>query len=134
MTSSITEHRCNPPQPLPPRDTTPEQHSPQVWRCLSCGSDWHQDYQPGLGWTWHKPATSVRTDTPPVRSGRGTVITVKRHCNGCGRSLGDATALELVIACEGRPLPDVRLECGCASIGDRVRIEAAALAESDDDA
>ncbi len=41
-------------------------------------------------------------------------ITVQRCCNGCGRSLGDATDDELNAAVAGAPLPDVRDECGCA--------------------
>lgn len=42
-----------------------------------------------------------------------TIITVHRHCNGCGRDLGDATNFELDLAVLGAALPDVREECGC---------------------
>ncbi len=42
-----------------------------------------------------------------------TTIHVHRSCNGCGRSLGDATPDELSRAITGSALPDVRPECGC---------------------
>jgi hypothetical protein len=45
----------------------------------------------------------------------GRRITMKRACNGCGRRLGDVTSAEMDAAIEGRPLPDVRDECGCSS-------------------
>lgn len=43
----------------------------------------------------------------------GTRVVTKRACNGCGRLLGDARLSEIVAASNGRPLPDVRAECGC---------------------
>ena len=55
---------------------------------------------------------STRPDTA-VRRRPGGHITVKRACNGCGKSLGDATSAELDAAMCGSPFPDVRLECGC---------------------
>jgi hypothetical protein len=56
-----------------------------------------------------------RTFTPPreTESG-GTRITVHRHCDSCGRDIGDATREELEAAIAGAPLPDVAAECGCA--------------------
>jgi hypothetical protein len=53
-----------------------------------------------------------RHKTPIVRNpdGSGT-ITVQRCCNGCGYSLGDATFIEIQLAIDGLPLPDVRMEC-----------------------
>ena len=45
-------------------------------------------------------------------------MTVQRCCNGCGRSLGDVTEQEIECAVAGRPLPDVRQECGCANGGE----------------
>lgn len=58
--------------------------------------------------------TNPRPWTPdrPSTSG-GRRITVKRMCNGCGRALGDVTHDEIEAAVAGRPLPDVREECGC---------------------
>ena len=58
---------------------------------------------------------STRTDTADRRRPGGKTITVKRACNGCGKSLGDATSAELDAAMCGSPFPDVRLECGCAT-------------------
>lgn len=55
----------------------------------------------------------MRPDTPPVRAQQATFYTTKRSCNGCGRTLGDATVDELRCAIEGSCLPDVRHECGC---------------------
>ena len=55
-----------------------------------------------------------RPNTPPRKGDDGiTHITVHRHCNGCGRDLGDATNFELDLAVLGAALPDVREECGC---------------------
>ena len=55
-----------------------------------------------------------RQNTPPLKLADGTTrITVHRHCNGCGRDLGDATNFELDLAVLGAALPDVREECGC---------------------
>lgn len=57
----------------------------------------------------------TRTHTPPRTTESGsTIIKVQRACNGCHRSLGDATDIELDAAMNGEPLPDVRAECGCA--------------------
>lgn len=59
---------------------------------------------------------SPRPWTPDVHDLDGrTTVTVKRSCNGCGRSLGDASAAELLGAVAGLALPDVRRECGCAT-------------------
>jgi len=56
----------------------------------------------------------TRPNTPARANDDGsTTITVKRHCNGCDASVGDATADEILIAMHGQPLPDVRAECGC---------------------
>ena len=55
-----------------------------------------------------RPATPTYVDVEGIKH-----LTVQRSCNGCGESLGDATSDELDAAMEGRPLPDVRLECGC---------------------
>lgn len=57
-----------------------------------------------------------RPDTPDVKTERGKRITVKRMCNGCGRSLGDVTDAELDAAVSGARLPDVREECGCKAV------------------
>lgn len=58
-----------------------------------------------------------RPTTEPVRyqddDGRQwTKRKVQRVCNGCGRSLGDATEAEIEGAIYG-DLPDVTDECGC---------------------
>ncbi len=58
-------------------------------------------------------STRVHTPTLHRPDGGKTTITVQRVCNGCQKSLGDATEAELEAAVAGRPLPDVRLECGC---------------------
>lgn len=59
-------------------------------------------------------AAGKRPWTPDEKiEGGGTRITVKRCCNGCGRQLGDVTDAEMDATIEGRPLPDVRAECGC---------------------
>lgn len=55
-----------------------------------------------------------RPTTPDRKNPDGTTtITVQRACNGCGRTLGDATTVELDCAYMGLPLPDVTAECGC---------------------
>lgn len=52
--------------------------------------------------------------TDPVKLPEGgTMHTVKRCCNGCGRQIGDVTDEEISAAINGRSLPDVRDECGC---------------------
>ncbi|TXS16060.1 hypothetical protein EAO71_35125 [Streptomyces sp. ms191] len=54
----------------------------------------------------------ARPDTPPRRNDGGTTTRrVKRACNACGYTLGDATDMEIAAAMEGRALPDVRDEC-----------------------
>jgi hypothetical protein len=54
----------------------------------------------------------ARHRTPEVRNPDGSrSITVQRCCNGCGESLGDVTMIEIELAIDGRPLPDVRAEC-----------------------
>lgn len=54
----------------------------------------------------------MRPDTQPRRNDAGTTTRrVKRACNGCGNTLGDATDAELDAAMAGRELPDVRGEC-----------------------
>lgn len=69
--------------------------------------------------TTSPPATSTtepvaRPFTSATPNADGSVtITIHRHCNGCNRDLGDATAQELAAADAGVPLPDVRAECGC---------------------
>jgi hypothetical protein len=66
------------------------------------------------------PATSHRPRTPDLirydDAGNETsrTVTMQRACNGCGRRIGDVTEAELDAAVAGRPLPDVREECGCA--------------------
>jgi hypothetical protein len=64
--------------------------------------------------TANEPERMTRPNTPdvPLPDG-GTRVTVKRSCNGCGRSLGDASGVELDAAMSGAPLADVRDECGC---------------------
>lgn len=57
--------------------------------------------------------TPGRTWTDPMKVDGGKQLTVKRCCNGCGRSLGDATEAELDAAYAGHPLPGVTAECGC---------------------
>lgn len=53
-----------------------------------------------------------RRRTPDVRNPDGMVtVTIQRCCNGCGEPLGDATMTEIELATDGKPLPDVRLEC-----------------------
>lgn len=54
----------------------------------------------------------TRPDTPDrhLTSG-GTVIRLKRACNGCGQYVGDATEAEIVAVIDGHGLPDVRDEC-----------------------
>jgi hypothetical protein len=54
----------------------------------------------------------LRHRTPEVRDANGRRhITVQRCCNGCGDPLGDVTMIEINLAIDGRPLPDVRPEC-----------------------
>lgn len=57
----------------------------------------------------------TRTFTPPRKTETGTRITVHRHCDTCGRDIGDATAEELEASVAGAPLPDVADECGCVA-------------------
>lgn len=57
--------------------------------------------------------TPGRSWTEDVRVEGGGIITIKRACNGCQRLLGDVLDAELEAAISGRPLPDVRDECGC---------------------
>lgn len=57
-----------------------------------------------------RPCTPDHVDLTGI-----TRVTVKRSCNGCGSTLGDATTTELDAAIDGAPLPDVTLECGCWS-------------------
>lgn len=57
---------------------------------------------------------TARPNTPNrTLPGGREEITIKRCCNGCGRSLGDATEAEMEAAIFGASLPDVRDECGC---------------------
>lgn len=57
---------------------------------------------------------SARPWTPDVTNDEGvTTVLMKRACNGCHRLIGDVTYEEIDAAIEGRPLPDVRAECGC---------------------
>lgn len=63
---------------------------------------------------------STRKSTPVRRRDGVSHLTVHRICNGCGADLGDANAEELDAAQAGRPLPDVRLECGCFGREERV--------------
>jgi hypothetical protein len=58
----------------------------------------------------------VRTSTPAREvvgdDGRTrTQFIVQRHCNGCGRGIGNATEAECLAPAMGLPLPDVRSEC-----------------------
>lgn len=56
-----------------------------------------------------------RTFTPHQKTeSGGTRITVHRHCDSCGRDIGDASREELDAAIAGAPLSDVSEECGCA--------------------
>lgn len=64
-----------------------------------------------IRWQYLDTYTRPFTDTARLPGG-GSRVTVKRCCNGCGRELGDATEAELDAAMVGRPLPDVRDECG----------------------
>lgn len=58
----------------------------------------------------------MRTNTPPeVLPDGGTRMTMKRACNGCHQTIGDATDAELDAAIDGRPLPDVTGECPTCS-------------------
>jgi hypothetical protein len=53
-----------------------------------------------------------RLRTPDRRNDDGsTTITVQRCCNGCGDPIGDVTFIEINLAIDGLPLPDVRPEC-----------------------
>ena len=53
-----------------------------------------------------------RRRTPDRVSEDGsTTLTIQRCCNGCGESLGDVTMIEINLAIDGLPLPDVRMEC-----------------------
>lgn len=57
----------------------------------------------------------ARTSTPDRINADGSkTIRIKRACNGCGRDIGDASESELNAVVDGRPLPDVREECGCS--------------------
>lgn len=63
-----------------------------------------------------------RKNTPIEDLGNGrTRVTVKRICNGCGRSLGDALDSELDAAINHQPMPDVRDECTCLQVDDSTR-------------
>lgn len=60
------------------------------------------------------PAVAGRPSTSATPNADGSLtITIHRHCNGCGRDLGDATAAEVAAADAGQELPDVRAECRC---------------------
>lgn len=64
------------------------------------------------------PAPAGRPSTPPREDpSGGMTITIQRACNGCGTSLGNATAAELDAAAAGRPQPDVTDECPSCSPG-----------------
>lgn len=55
-----------------------------------------------------------RPSTPDrIMPSGGRRITVKRCCNGCFAEIGDVSDMEMQLAIAGRPLPDVREECGC---------------------
>ncbi|MFG2306941.1 DUF4326 domain-containing protein [Actinacidiphila glaucinigra] len=58
-------------------------------------------------------AANPRTWTPKEQlPDGGRRITMKRHCNGFGRRLGDVTTWEVLLATHWSvPLPDVRDEC-----------------------
>lgn len=60
---------------------------------------------------------SDRPWTPDRKTETGTVITVKRACNGCGQLLGDVTEEEIERGIAGLPLTDVRGECRTCSAG-----------------
>lgn len=63
-----------------------------------------------------------RKNTPIEDLGNGrTRVTVKRICNGCVRSLGDALDSELDAAINHQPMPDVRHECTCLDVDDSQR-------------
>jgi len=71
--------------------------------------------------------TMPRKDTADVVTVRpgpnGTVrksrrVTIKRSCDGCGESLGDATEAELEAAMCGHTLPSVAAEHGCQTGAD----------------
>ena len=60
----------------------------------------------------HEHDILPRHKTPPSTFPDGSQsITVQRCCNGCGDTLGDVTMAEIECAIDGRPLPDVRMEC-----------------------
>lgn len=63
-------------------------------------------------------ARGTRPWTDPINHhpGAGSVLTLKRACNGCGDLLGDATDLEIAAAIAGDPLPDTTIECGCTPV------------------
>lgn len=68
----------------------------------------------GASSTGERPSTASphRYWTPDrPRPAGGTVISVKRACNGCGNLLGDVTDDELGRAIAGLPAADVRAEC-----------------------
>lgn len=68
---------------------------------------------------------TTRLNTPDLTLPDGsTRITVKRCCNGCGRSLGDVTDAEMDACISGAPLPDVTTECGCGPAGAHPIIQA----------
>lgn len=68
--------------------------------------------------TRHLDGESLSTRRHTESTGdRPRRITIQRSCNGCQKSLGDATPDELGRAADGLPLPDVTLECGCNAPG-----------------
>ncbi|WP_128378513.1 hypothetical protein [Streptomyces cavernae] len=61
------------------------------------------------------PPTGSNTPARPLTSG-GRAVRVKRACNGCGHTIGDATDAEIEACIAGTPLPDNRDQCPhCAS-------------------
>lgn len=57
------------------------------------------------------PEPTGRPHTPNRRTSGGITVTVKRACNGCGHTLGDATDAEIEACIAGLPMPDVRDQC-----------------------
>jgi hypothetical protein len=67
---------------------------------------------------WANPRSNTPNEEYIDEAGhRRSVISSKRHCNGCGQALGDPTGWEMDCAVAGIGLPDVRPECPTCTPG-----------------
>lgn len=114
MTANLPGTTCDEPSPATPNRRC--QHT--VIDGLHHGD--HEHYDPATNTISHWPnqAPGAHRNRTPNRhdaSTGQTTITMQRCCNGCGRSLGDATPIEIACATLGIDLPDVTGECAVCS-------------------